>query len=263
MVKEILLRVVRRAMPVHHEWGGVEALYGRLPGARYIPIHAAPDLIDMINDLPFDQYVLDFVLEDGTVKTVTYVLEEVVGAILVHCEDPVPELQLCFGFPTSYECQVWYHDLGRKRLEPSVIFKTTEPGIISPSIRAKVREAGQRLSGEDSKYFTVNTGRFLHRDLLALPEDHDRFRRYISWFGEELVLEAFIDRAKGTFRAEAYDLAGNPREDMGFGFEFVCNVANDRRERGTEIDLSATAPLPQKTKQYPTPRTNKRAHFKK
>lgn len=263
MVKEILLRVQRRAMPVLPERGGVEAIYARLPGGRFIRVNGAPDQIDLVNDLPFDQYVLDFTLEDGTVKTVTYVLEEVVGGIIVHCEDPIPELQMCFGFPRTFECPVWYHNLETKRLMPVVEFKPTEPGVIDSRLRVKVTEVGERLAGEDSLYFSVKTFKQFHRDLLTFPDSPDRPRRNMSWFGEDIVVEAILDRTNGTFRAQTNDFEGNPRDDLGFSVEIVAILPDSHRAVGKEIDLSATAPLPQKTKQYPTPRTDKRAHFKK
>lgn len=265
MVKEILLRAVRRAMPVHQEWGGVEALYGRLSGGHFIRVERTPDTIDLVNDLPYDQYVLDFTLDDGTVKTVTYVLEEVVGAINVHCEDAVPGLQLCFRFPANYECPVWFHNLDTKRLQPAVEFKPTEPGIISPQMRVKITEVGEKIAGSEELYFSVKTHKQFHRDLLTFPDNPDRPRRNLSWFGEDIVVEAIIDRVNGTFRTEASDLAGNPRNDFGAAFEFIYSAVGGKnhRDKGVEIDLSATAPLHPKTKQYPTPRVDKRAHFKK
>lgn len=263
MVKEILLRVVRRAMPVDPERGGVEAIYARLPGGRFIRVDGAPDLIDLVNDKPYDQYVLDFTLEDGTVRTVTYVLEEVVGAILVHCEDPIPELQMCFGFPNTFECPVWFHNLETKTLQPAVEFRPTEPGVIDSRMRVKVSEVGERLAGEDDLYFSVKTYKQFHRDLLSLPDNPDSPRRNLRWFGEDIVAEVVIDRVNGTFRAFAYDGAGNPRKDLGFAVEIIAQTSSNRRDVGTEIDLSATAALPVKTRNHPVPRVNKRAHFKK
>lgn len=263
MVKEILLRVVRRAMPVNPERGGVEAIYGRLPGGRFVQVNSAPDLIDLVNDIPYDQYVLDFTLEDGTVKTVTYVLEEVVGAILVHCEDPIPELQLCFGFPRTFECPVWFHNLETKTLQPAVEFRPTEPGTIDPRMQVKITEVGEHLGGDDDLYFTVKTYKQFHRTLLAFSDNPDRPRRNMRWFGEDIVAEGVIDRENGTFRALAYDLAGNMRKDLGFAVEISVQTSNSRRDVGKEVDLSATAPLVPKTRNHPVPRTNKRAHFKK
>lgn len=264
MVKNISLLSVKRAMPPHPVFGGVEAVYARFPAGVFLRIDGVAGMPDTLNDRPYDQYVFEVTLDDDSKKQLTYTLEEVVGGINVYCDETIPGMQVVFAFPSNYECPLWYHDHEAKRLNPVVVFKPTEPGVISANLRAKTAEIGEHIAGTELSYFSVKTGKQLHRDLLALPDEEDHYRRYITWFGEEMVIDGYVDRLQGTFRAEAHDLEGNPRKDMGMAFDFVYSVVGgkQRRDKGVEVDLSATAGLPQKVKHYPTPRANKRAHFK-